>query len=78
MTTLWTDPGHCGQCAHCGMDMDMDPFCVQKDTLALRTAITGRDYPWGLDLTPAWFLCQGAFFQQHPKRDKGKAPRIDT
>lgn len=63
---MWTD--NCGKCASCGMDMDMEPFCVQEQVLAKRTQITGRDYPYGLDVNPAWEQCHGEFFTQHPLR----------
>lgn len=53
----------CYQCNKCGMDMDMAPYCVQTDVLAKRTEVTGRDYPWGLDLNHARPLCQGEFFE---------------
>jgi hypothetical protein len=25
---MWTDKDSCGGCDHCGMDMDMEPFCT--------------------------------------------------
>lgn len=25
---MWTDKNSCGGCDHCGMDMDMEPFCT--------------------------------------------------
>jgi hypothetical protein len=25
---VWTDKDSCGGCNHCGMDMDMEPFCT--------------------------------------------------
>jgi predicted metal-binding protein len=28
---IWTDPGRCSTCKHCGMDMDMDPFCTHSE-----------------------------------------------
>ena len=46
------------------MDMDMEPYCVQPVVLAARTKITGRAYPWGLDVNPARQLCQGEQFVQ--------------
>ena len=56
---VWTDKGGCGTCAHCGMDMDMEPYCVETSILAERTKITKRNYPYGLDITPAWKICKG-------------------
>lgn len=53
-----------GGCAHCGMDMDMEPYCVQPQVLQRRTDVTSRTYPFGLDTTPARLLCKGEFFQQ--------------
>ena len=55
----WLDANGCGKCNSCGMDMDMEPFCVNDDVLILRTAETGRDYPWGLDIGVARPLCKG-------------------
>jgi hypothetical protein len=55
---------HAGDgCKHCGMDMDAEPYCVQVDVLARRTAVTGRTYPFGLDTNPARALCEGKFFE---------------
>lgn len=62
--TWVTDPLGCGKCDFCGMDMDMDPFCVNVQVLDLRTEITGKKYPYGLDIHPARTLCQGNFLSQ--------------
>ena len=53
----------CYRCNNCGMDMDMDPFCVKPEVLAKRTEVTGREYPWGLDVNPAREQCKGEFFE---------------
>jgi hypothetical protein len=45
-------------CASCGMDMDMEPYCVNKEVLALRTAESGKSYPIGLDINVAQPLCK--------------------
>lgn len=58
----------CMNCNYCGMDMDMEPFCVNKEVLAKRTAETGRNYPWGLDVNPAREQCKGDFFE--PRKPK--------
>lgn len=29
----WTDPGGCSSCKFCGMDMDMEPYCVHPNLL---------------------------------------------
>ena len=50
-------------CTHCGMDMDLEPYCVNESVLALRTAETGRDYPFGLDTNPARAMCKGKYFE---------------
>lgn len=60
--------GQCIECKSCGMDMDMDPFCVQKEVLAKRTEITGRQYPWGLDVNQAKPLCKGDFFESRKQQ----------
>lgn len=64
---IWTDKGGCGRCEHCGMDMDMEPYCVQKVVLQRRTKITGRDYPFGLNIDPARKLCIGEFYKERRK-----------
>ena len=51
------------QCQHCGMDMDMEPYCVRVEVLALRTKETGREYAWGLDVNPARRLCKGDYWE---------------
>lgn len=28
---VWTDKDSCGGCNHCGMDMDMEPFCMAPE-----------------------------------------------
>lgn len=58
----------CTECDHCGMDMDMEPYCVQPDVIALRTKETGRDYPWGLDINRARPLCKGMFLVDRTPR----------
>jgi hypothetical protein len=63
-----TTENSCNKCAKCGMDMDMEPFCVSEPVLAARTVETGRDYPWGLDVNPARLICKGDHFVQHPGR----------
>lgn len=57
--TVWSDL--CGNCEFCGMDMEMDPYCVNKEVLKKRTEITGKTYPFGLDISRAIDLCQGDF-----------------
>lgn len=54
----------CRNCRSCGMDMDLDPYCVKQEVLALRTAETGREYPWGLDVGRAWRLCSAKWFER--------------
>jgi hypothetical protein len=44
------------------MDMDMEPYCVNKKVLKARTKETGRKYPWGLDTNPARIICKGDHF----------------
>lgn len=61
---IWTDVGGCGTCQSCGMDMDMEPYCVKTAVLDSRKKVTGRDYPYGLDIGPAWELCQGREWEQ--------------
>lgn len=48
--------------------MDMDPFCVKKEVLAKRTEITGREYPWGLDVNSAREVCKGESFEERIKQ----------
>jgi hypothetical protein len=51
-------------CANCGADIsDMSVQCYDKEVLALRTQVTGRTYPFGLDTGPAFALCKGEFFR---------------
>lgn len=49
-------------CVSCGMDMDLEPYCVHESVIALRKEITGRDYPYGLDTNPARAVCKGEFY----------------
>lgn len=51
-------------CVSCGMDMDLEPYCVKQEVLDRRTAITGRSYPFGLDTNPARQACQGEFYEE--------------
>ncbi len=64
--TWITDPKGCGKCDSCGMDMDMDPYCVHEKVIALRIAEPGarRSYPCGLDISRARPLCAGNFFSE--------------
>ena len=33
----WLDPGQCSSCKHCGMDMDMGPYCAEPSVLEKHT-----------------------------------------
>jgi hypothetical protein len=41
----WTDPGGCSSCKFCGMDMDMDPYCVHPKVL--------ENHPYGYGINHA-------------------------
>ena len=41
----WTDPGGCSSCNFCGMDMDMDPYCVHPKVL--------KEHPHGYGINHA-------------------------
>lgn len=45
------------------MDMDMEPYCVNKAVIALRVAQPGafKAHPGGLDVSRALPLCQGKY-----------------
>jgi hypothetical protein len=43
--TTWLDEDQCSSCAHCGMDMDLDPFCVHPAVV--------RKHIYGLNLNQA-------------------------
>jgi hypothetical protein len=45
MAGTWLDPDRCSGCNFCGMDMDMDPYCVHPQVLKV--------HPWGVGLTTA-------------------------
>lgn len=62
MTWLSDEKG-CGKCNHCGMDMDMAPFCVSERVLS-QSALNGRAAPYGLNINPARIICKGDFFTQ--------------
>lgn len=67
MTWLNDDKG-CGKCNNCGMDMDMEPFCVNNIVLDEAKKSLGRDFPWGLNINPARVICKGDMFE--PRVDK--------
>lgn len=54
--------GICCNCKFAGMDMDLEPYCTNKAVLAKRTETTGRGYPFGLDVNPAFVICQAEFW----------------
>lgn len=57
------DPAvRCTSCGHCGMDMDMDPFCVAGPVLATAKERFGRSFNWGLGINSARPLCQLVHF----------------
>jgi hypothetical protein len=56
---MWLD--HCGQCAHCGMDMDMEPFCTQPAVIKMLEFDKGRSFSYGANINHAWPLCKDAF-----------------
>lgn len=58
----WLDKDGCGNCNYCGMDMDLDPFCVNQQVLQQRSEHTGRSYDYGLDINVAYGLCKGIHF----------------
>lgn len=51
-------------CIHCGMDMDLEPYCVHVTVLAQRSSITGKLYLLGLDISQARPLCKGEFYEE--------------
>jgi len=61
MTWLSDETG-CGKCNSCGMDMDMEPFCVNKSVLSIAEMQDGRRYDWGLNINPARLICKGDYF----------------
>lgn len=58
----------CTACDYCGMDMDLDPYCVETKTLALVTEETGQKYPVGLYLRHARPKCKGDNWE--PRRER--------
>lgn len=60
-------PG-CDKCAHCGMDMDLEPFCVQTDVIEAAKTKFNRSFSWGLNVNHARQICAGNHFEQHPGR----------
>lgn len=40
--TVWTEPRGCSSCKHCGMDMDMDPYCGHPAVL--------KSYQYGVSI----------------------------
>jgi hypothetical protein len=67
MTWLSDEKG-CGKCDNCGMDMDMEPFCVDSKTLATAKETLGREFPWGLNINPARIICKG--HQWTPRKER--------
>lgn len=56
----WTsDPKGCGKCDSCGMDMDLEPFCVNKPTLDFAAKQFGKTFPYGLYINQARLICKG-------------------
>lgn len=45
MVVSWTDPKGCRGCDHCGMDMDMAPYCVAPEVL--------KEWPNGVNINMA-------------------------
>lgn len=43
--SVWTEPGGCSTCKYCGMDMEMNPFCVHREVT--------KKYPYGLNINNA-------------------------
>lgn len=41
----WTSPGGCSSCKHCGMDMDLDPYCAHPVVIKV--------HPYGLGINAA-------------------------
>ena len=61
-------------CVSCGMDMDLEPYCVHPVVFERRKADTGRDCPFGLDINPARQVCKGEFYQEREKRPFSGVP----
>lgn len=61
----WTDGEKpCRQCDNCGMDMDMEPFCVSSQTLAEAQMRLDRSFPYGLNISTARLICVGEHWVQ--------------
>ena len=57
----WLDKGGCGHCHYCGMDMDMDPYCVHPTVV--------KDNPYGLNISKALKLyCDHKLWQERDKK----------
>ncbi|MNJ73450.1 hypothetical protein D3C77_702440 [compost metagenome] len=66
--TWLSEQNGCGKCDKCGMDMDLQPFCVDSSVLSEKSKQTGRNYPYGLDVNPARIICQGDQFTPRQPR----------
>lgn len=56
-----TDKDGCGSCDHCGMDMDMDPFCVHPSVT--------KEHPHGLYIRSARpKYCDGRLWTERKPR----------
>lgn len=58
----WTDPGGCGHCIHCGMDMDMEPYCAEPRIL--------KGNPFGLLINHALKKCKRRWFKRDEPRSR--------
>lgn len=68
--TWLSDPKGCGKCNKCGMDMDMEPYCVDSDTLVEAKEKFGKPFPYGLNINDARPICNGeAFTPRIPLRE---------
>lgn len=59
-----TDEKGCGKCNSCGMDMDMEPFCVNTPVLEQAAKDYGHTFPYGLLINEARIICKGGAWTQ--------------
>lgn len=50
-------------CKSCGMDMDMEPYCVRPEVIKLCEDDTKRKFSYGLNVNGAYSYCKGVFYE---------------
>ncbi|UOL48628.1 hypothetical protein [Pseudomonas phage Astolliot] len=74
---MWFDKDKCGGCQYAGMDMDMEPYCVNHTVRIQMETMHNREFRYGVTLGSAIPICKYELRDQE-RPDKIEVLNVDT